>query len=149
ALFPVYTGAAVLSMGLSGLAIDRFGTSRLMPVYQIPLILGFIAFSLTSTVFGAGIAIIGLGITNGINATLSSAFWAEFYGTRHLGAIKAMAAAVMVLGSAIGPGLTGLIIDLGIDYNQQMLGVAAYLALGAILTTIAVRQASPSVTVSA
>ncbi|MFY0693172.1 MAG: MFS transporter [Paracoccaceae bacterium] len=140
ALFPVYTATAVISMGLSGLAIDRFGTSRLMPVYQIPLAAGFIAFSLSGTVASAGFAIMGFGITTGINATLSSAFWAEFYGTRHLGAIKAMAASVMVLGSAIGPGLTGLVIDLGTNFNQQMVWVAAYLILSAALTTLAIRQ---------
>ena len=62
----------------------------------------------------------------GGNATLTPSLWAEFYGTRHLGAIKATAAAAMVLGSAIGPGLTGLLIDAGISFDQQMLGISAY-----------------------
>ena len=45
-----------------------------------------------------------LALTTGANSTLPNAFWAEFYGTAHMGSIKAMAAAIMVFGSAIGPG---------------------------------------------
>jgi hypothetical protein len=40
-----------------------------------------------------------------------------------------MAAAVMVLGSAIGPGLTGALLDFGVGLETQYLGVAAYFAL--------------------
>ncbi len=42
-----------------------------------------------------------------------------------------MAAAVMVLGSAIGPGITGWLIDLGIAFPDQMIGIAAYFVLAA------------------
>ena len=74
-----------------------------------------------------------LALTAGAQATLISAFWAEFYGTAHLGAIKAMAAAVMVLGSAIGPGITGGLIDFGIGIETQYLWVALYF----VVTTLA------------
>jgi len=67
-----------------------------------------------------------MSLTIGANSTVPSAFWAEFYGTRHLGSIKAMTTAVMVLGSAIGPGLTGVLIDYGIAFDNQMIGIAVY-----------------------
>ena len=67
-------------------------------------------------------------MTSGSNATLPNAFWAEFYGTKHLGALKAMAAAIMVLGSAIGPGITGLLIDLGAGLEMQYIWVSAFFA---------------------
>ena len=59
------------------------------------------------------------GVTTGMAHALWGAFWAEIYGTRHLGAIKAVAAAFMVVGSAVGPGMTGLGIDLGMDFTYQ------------------------------
>ena len=139
-LFPVYTGAAVISMALSGFAIDRFGSARLMPLFMIPVACGFALFAIADSILLAAIAVAGYGITTGINATLSSAFWAEFYGTRFIGSIKAMATAVMVLGSAIGPGLTGYLIDFGIDFDQQLLWFSLYYLSAAVLAGIGIRS---------
>ena len=37
----------------------------------------------------------------------------------------------MVFGSAIGPGLTGALIDLGFDFPSQMTAIAVYFAVAA------------------
>ena len=79
-------------------------------------------------------------MTSGANATLPNAFWAEFYGTQHLGAIKAMAAAVMVLGSAIGPGITGVLIDAGIALDTQYLWIAGFFLLCSLSMLIGVSR---------
>ncbi len=129
ALFPAYTLFSVVWMILSGWALDRLGTKRLLPYYQLPMVAAFVMFSLAESTSGIVIGLLFLAMTTGGNATLPNAFWAEFYGTKHLGAIKALAAAVMVLGSAIGPGITGLGIDLGIGIEMQYLFVAAYFLL--------------------
>lgn len=128
-LFPIYTAVTVVFMVLSGFAIDRFGTGLLLPIYTLPLAAGFVVFALTDTWLGGLVGISLFAITSGMQATLPAAFWAEFFGTRHLGAIKAMAAAVMVFGSAVGPGLTGLLIDIGYAFTTQMLWIAAYMAI--------------------
>ncbi|GAD56236.1 permeases of the major facilitator superfamily [Limimaricola cinnabarinus LL-001] len=83
-----------------------------------------------------------LGFGTGAQAVLPGAFWAEFYGTRHIGAIKSAAAAVMVFGSAVGPGISGLLIDRGVDFPDQMLGIAAYLGLAGLLAALGVRRAA-------
>jgi len=80
---------------------------------------------------------------------LFGAIWPELYGTRHLGAIKALAAALMVFGSAIGPGMTGALIDLGIPFQDQMVGFAAYILVVCFLTWLAMRRALASIRVSA
>ena len=72
---------------------------------------------------------------------MPNAFWAEFYGTRNLGGIKALAAAVMVLGSAIGPGLTGYLIDFGIIFQDQMVGIAVYFLISSSLVWVGVTRA--------
>jgi len=135
ALFPVYTVTGICSLLGSGWLIDRYGTAWLMPFAQVPLALGFLVLGATGSLWGATVAVILMGLTFGANATLPAAFWAEFYGTRHLGSIKALATAVMVLGSAIGPGITGVLIDFGIVFPDQMLGIAVwFLAVTALLT---------------
>ena len=126
ALFPVYTGVGILSMIGSGWLIDRFGTGWLMPLAQLPVALAFFVLGAAESLWLAAVGIGLLAVTFGAGATLPGAFWAEFYGTRHLGAIKALATAVMVLGSAIGPGITGALIDLGISFPQQMVWIGIW-----------------------
>ncbi len=84
-----------------------------------------------------------IGIAGGISNTMVPAYWAEHCGTRHLGSIKAVVAAIMVFGSAIGPGITGWLIDRGIDYPDQMVGIAGYFLVAGVLTIIASTKARP------
>lgn len=141
ALFPIYTVTSITAMFASGFLIDRFGTWRMMPFYQLPMALGFFLLSVATTPIGVGFGLICLAVTGGSNATLSTAFWAEFYGTRFLGSIKAMGAAVMVLGSAIGPGITGVLISAGIGLEYQMVWIAGYFVLTCLSVWIGVSRA--------
>ena len=140
ALFPIYSVATVVAMLVSGWAVDRWGTARLMPLYQLPLAGFFLAFASVDSLAAAAPVMVLMGLTSGAASTVPVAFWAEFYGTRNIGAIKATAAAIMVLGSAIGPGLTGALIDAGIDFPHQMLGIAAYIVLACGLVAVGVRR---------
>lgn len=126
ALFPLYTASGILAMIGSGWLIDRFGTGWLMPFAQLPVAFAFLLLATADSLAFAALGMALMGLTFGTNATLPGAFWAEFFGTRHLGAIKALAAAVMVLGSAIGPGLTGALIDHGITFPDQMVGIGIW-----------------------
>ncbi len=141
ALFPVFTGVSILSMFAAGWALDKWGTARMMPFYQFPMAIGFAVLSLSTSIGGALIGLIFLALTVGANNTLPSAFWAEFYGTRHIGAIKAMAAAVLVLGSAIGPGLTGALIDLGVPLGTQFMWIAGFFVCVCALVKIGIARA--------
>ena len=143
ALFPVFSAAAVLSMLTSGWLIDRIGTARLMPVFQLPFVAGFLILSVAPEPWIAAVAMAMMGAAQGANSTVPNAFWAEFYGTRYLGAIKSLATAVMVLGTAIGPILTGLLIDLGVPFTAQMPGIAIYFLAAAALVAMGVSAAAP------
>lgn len=139
-LFPLYTGVAIAAMVISGIALDRFGTARLIPLYQLPMVIAFGIFAVATSLGHAAMGFVFLALTTGANSTLPNAFWAEFYGTRHIGSIKAMATAVMVLGSAIGPGVTGVLIDLNVDLPTQYFGVAAYFLLSSLCMWVGIRR---------
>ncbi|MBT5821596.1 MAG: MFS transporter [Rhodobacteraceae bacterium] len=140
--FPFFTAMIVIAMILTGMLVDRFGTPRLLPYHQLPMVAAFAIFS--THILGLGWGFFFLALTAGAQTTLIAAFWAEFYGTAHLGAIKAIAAAVMVLGSAIGPGLTGILIDFGIGLEAQYAWVAIYFVLASISIWIGVSNARKS-----
>ncbi|MEM7489641.1 MAG: MFS transporter [Pseudomonadota bacterium] len=141
ALLPAFTLVSVLVTLTSGAVLDRVGASGMMQIYLLPFAAAFILMGQAETLAGAALALIVFGLGTGMQATVPTAFWAEFYGTRHLGEIKALAAGIMVLGSALGPGLTGWVIDQGIDFPGQMGVIALYFLGAAALATLGVARA--------
>ncbi len=152
ALFPLYTLVSIATVLGVGWVIDRVGTARLMPLYPLPMGAGFAVLGVAQTIPGAAMAMALMAVTHGAASALLAAFWAEFFGTRHMGAIKAVGMAAMVFGSAIGPFLSGALIDLGLTFPQQTPYIAAYFALASGLAAIAVlsqRHRLPARTVEA
>ena len=145
ALFPLYTLFGIGAMLVSGWALDRLGTARLMPLFQLPMVAAFLIFATTTSILGVVPGFFFMALTTGANATLPNAFWAEFYGTGNIGSVKAMAAAVMVLGSAIGPGITGLLIDQGIGLETQYIAIAVYFLFATLMMTIGIGRYKGSV----
>ncbi len=139
ALFPIYTLVAIVFNIVSGWALDKFGLDRILPYYQIPMVLAFILFYFVSTQVGLALGLCFLAISSGANSTLPTAFWAEYYGTQFLGAIKALGTAIMVLGSAIGPGMTGHLIDLGFGIEGQYFIFGLFFLFSTILMYLGIK----------
>ena len=72
------------------------------------------------------LALGSMGITMGMSSALWGAVLPALYGTRHLGSIRSLTTTVMVFSTAIGPGLTGLLIDCGVDFTTQCIGFSAW-----------------------
>lgn len=139
AMFPLFTGAAITALLTSGWLIDRLGAMRLMPLVQLPMAAGFVLMGTAQSAVAGGIAMVLMGLSQGANSTIPAAFWAEAYGTRHLGAIKSLAAAIMVFGTAVGPILTGVLIDGGVAFTDQMPLIATYFLGAAALIWLGLR----------
>ncbi|WP_092887120.1 MFS transporter [Roseicitreum antarcticum] len=140
-VFPVYTATSIVFMVFAGWLVDRFGCATLARFYLLPCALGFAILGVSDTLLIASAGIVMMGMTGGMNATMSSTLWAEYFGTRNLGSIRAMATAIMVLGTGIGPSVSGLLIDAGLDFGEQSLMIAAYFAVAATLAGIATHKA--------
>ncbi len=149
ALFPLFTFVAMISMLLFGVAVDRFGTTSILPFYQIPMALGFLTLALIDSFTGLAISLCLFAVTVGANSPVPPALLADIYGTRHLGTIKAATTAVMVLGSAIGPILTGLIIDAGLPFADQGVLIACAFGLICMSLTFAARRAKSGLAMAA
>ena len=149
ALYPGYAAMSVINAIVCGMMIDRLGSLRILPLYQAPMIAALCLMSVVTTTFGGGIAMLLIGVTTGFGVTLMSAIWAELYGTRHLGAIKALVAALMVFSSALGPGVIGVLVDLGVGVERQFIWLAVYAVLTSLLAGIAIarRRASTDLAV--
>jgi MFS family permease len=126
ASFSVFAVGVVGSSLATGWLVDRVGSVALLPWFLIPMACG-LAFLLM--VRGAYVAPVYLGLIGLSGGSVSSMFgvlWADLYGTRHLGAIRALAVALMVAATALAPSILGLLIDEGVGLLTQIAVMIAY-----------------------
>ncbi|MBX2854739.1 MAG: MFS transporter [Rhodobacteraceae bacterium] len=133
ATYSIYALVSVGASLLAGWAIDRFSARSLLAVYQLPM-----AAALTVLAFGRDVSTMPLfmsllGLTGGAASAIHASLMAELFGSRHLGAIKALAHALMVFASAAGPGAVGLLLDGGVAFETQCLWMAGYVGLISLL----------------
>jgi MFS family permease len=143
ALFPIYTVFIIIFGLAGGWAVDRWGSVRLLAITPLPMAIGFWILAYHDSLVWAAVAFGVIGIGNGAYSTIGSSFWPEVYGTRFIGSIKALATALMVFGSAIGPALTGWGIDAGISFPQQMIWYAAFMVIVSAWSVYVVRSIAP------
>jgi MFS family permease len=139
AAFPVMAVTTVLFGLVCGHLIDRFGALRLLPFFLAPLAVASAAVGLVTPAWGIYLFMFLLGISNGFTQTLLGALWPEVYGLANLGGIRALIVSAMVLATALGPGLTGVLIDLGLPLPGQMLWMALWCAVASIAMAMASR----------
>jgi MFS family permease len=118
----------------AGALVDRFGAVRLSHFYLVGMILASFVLVTVSGPFVPLLFFGLIGLTTGCTNVVISAVLAEIYGTRHLGKIRALAGAIMVIASAIGPVIAGPLFDRGIGVDVVALGFAAYMIAAAAIT---------------
>ncbi|MEO0497184.1 MAG: MFS transporter [Pseudomonadota bacterium] len=111
---------------IAGWLVDRFTATRIARFYLLPLAAGCALLSLIDAAWGVMGFMVLMGISYGFSSTIAGAVLPELYGTKHLGSIRAVVVASMVLLTAAGPGLTGTLIDTGIPFETQLLFMAGY-----------------------
>jgi MFS family permease len=118
----------------AGTLVDRFGAVRLSHFYLVGMILASFTLVTASGPFVPLLFFGLIGLTTGCTNVVIAAVLAELYGTRHLGKIRALAGAIMVIASAIGPVVAGPLFDIGIGIDVVALGFAAYMIAAAAIT---------------
>ena len=124
--FTCFAVSGVIASFTAGWMVDRFGGQRLLPLLLVPIGFGMALIGPVSHVAFWYVALAMMGVTMGMASALWGAFLPTLYGTRHLGAIRSLSTTIMVFSTALGPGLTGLLIDQGIDVPTQCLALAAW-----------------------
>ncbi|MCO5071264.1 MAG: MFS transporter [Rhizobiaceae bacterium] len=111
---------------LSGQLIDRFSGVSLLPIVLLPLGAACVLLGMVEGQWGAFAFMAMIGVSNGLSTTLFGAVWPEVYGLKNLGSIRALIVSFSVLGSALGPGLTGYLIDQNVSYPGQIVAMGVY-----------------------
>ncbi|MEO0362805.1 MAG: MFS transporter, partial [Pseudomonadota bacterium] len=111
AAYPAYSLTTVAASLAIGALVDRFGATRLLPVYLLGWAAGTILLGLAGPLWVGVLALAVAGVGTGGVAVVKTALAADLYGTERLGGIKAIWTALMVLASALGPGVSGALLD--------------------------------------
>tara|TARA_B100000767_G_scaffold132003_1_gene125381 strand:+ start:42 stop:938 length:897 start_codon:yes stop_codon:yes gene_type:complete len=131
--FMVYSILSVLTLFLSGFMIDKFSSRKLLIYMNIPLLASTLILHYFNSPFSAYIFLGLIGISNGLANVLGSATWAEIYGVKHIGSIKALTTALMVFSTAFGTALFGVLIDNNFSIEQIAVVSASYILIAILL----------------
>ena len=133
--FMFYSAASIVTLFFSGFLVDRFTSRKLIPLMNLPLLLAmFVLFHYEHEV--SAFIFLGLvGVSNGLANVLGTSTWAEIYGVKFIGSIKALTTAFMVFSTAFGTAVFGLLIDRGYSIENIALisGIYIIISLGLLI----------------
>ena len=141
--FMSYSVLSVFTLFLSGYLIDKFTSRKLLIYMNIPLLLSVIVLFFFDTPFTAFIFLGLVGISNGFANILGSSTWAELYGVKYLGSIKALTTALMVFATAFGTALFGFLIDIGFTVEGIAVVSGTYIFISLILLFLVRNKLNP------
>jgi MFS family permease len=137
ACFAAFAAAQLPAGLLAGPLVDRVGATKLLPVFLLPLAASLVVLASGRHMLVAPAFMVLAGITSGLAGTIVGSMWAEVYGVRHLGAIRAMATAIGVVSTAGSPVTMGWLIDAGVTMEAISWMCCVYAILGAALAWVA------------
>jgi predicted MFS family arabinose efflux permease len=141
--FMSYSVMSVLTLFLSGFLIDKFTSRKLLIYMNIPLLLSVIVLFFFDMPVTAFIFLGLVGISNGFANILGSSTWAELYGVKYLGSIKALTTALMVFATAFGTALFGYLIDIGFTVGDIAVVSGTYIFISLILLFLVRKKLNP------
>ncbi len=141
--FMSYSVFSVITLLISGFLIDKFTSRKLLIYMNIPLFLSTFVIIYFDAQFTAFIFLGLIGISNGLANVLGSSTWAEVYGVKHIGSIKALTTALMVFSTAFGTALFGILIDIGFTIEKIALISALYILISFVLLFLVRKKLNP------
>ena len=141
--FMVYSILSVVTLLASGFLVDKFTSRRLLVIMNIPLMFSVVVLILFNNTYSAFIFLGLIGISNGFANVLGSSTWAEVYGVKHIGSIKALTTALMVFSTAFGTALFGFLIDKGFSIEDIAFVSLIYMSISLILLFLVKNKLNP------
>ena len=141
--FMVYSIASIVTLFFSGALVDKFTSRKLIPLMNLPLLFSMFVLINYQHEISAYIFFGLVGISNGLANVLGSSTWAEIYGVKFIGSIKALTTAFMVFSTAFGTAVFGILIDNGYSIENIALVSGLYIVIALILLIIIRKTLEP------
>lgn len=130
----VIAPGALFGTFLAGFLCDKFPNRYVLMAGQLMLIFSMLSILLMNQPWQAILYGGILGLTSGTLMTASAVIWPNYYGRKHLGAIRGVVTSGMVASAALGPLPFGLLFDL---LNNYTVAVLIFTGLPAVCTIAA------------
>ena len=141
--FMVYSIVSIITLTLCGPIVDKFTSRKLISFMNIPLLISMaVLFSMDNT-YSAYLFLGLVGMSNGLSNVLGTSTWAEIYGVKYIGSIKALTTAFMVFSTAFGTAVFGILIDKGVSIEGISMFAGFYIIISLFLLIISRRHLEP------
>ena len=142
--FMVYSILSVVTLFFSGFLIDKFSSRKLLIYMNIPLFFSVLVLYYFNSPVSSFVFLGLIGVSNGLSNVLGSSTWAEIYGVKHIGSIKALTTALMVFSTAFGTALFGILIDKNFSIEKIAMISGLYILISIILLFFIKNKLNPS-----
>jgi len=139
----LYALLSVVTLFISGPVIDKFRSAKILPLMNIPTLLAMILLFYSDDYISSYFVLGLMGISNGLANVLGSTTWAEIYGVKYIGSIKALTTSMMVFSTAFGTAIFGIMIDSGYSIEVIAMVSSTYIIIANILIIIFKRHIKP------
>ena len=143
--FMSYSIFSVITLLVSGYLIDKFTSRKLIIFMNIPLLFSVLVLIFLNSEISAFIFLGFLGMSNGLANVLGSSTWAEIYGVKYIGSIKALTTALMVFSTALGTALFGFLIDLNFSIEDIAIVSGIYIFLSITMLFLVREKLNPTI----
>ena len=134
--FMIYSIASIITLFFSGFLVDKYSSRKLISLMNIPLLFAMFVLMYYQHEVSAYIFLGLIGVSNGLANVLGSSTWAEIYGVKFIGSIKALTTAFMVFSTAFGTAVFGQFIDNGFSVENIAFIAAIYIVVSLVLLII-------------
>jgi predicted MFS family arabinose efflux permease len=141
--FMVYSITSITTLFISGFLVDKFTGRKLILYMNLPLLFAMFTLSQFNHEITAYVFLGLIGVSNGLANILGSSTWAEIYGVKYIGSIKALTTAFMVFSTAFGTAVFGLLIDNGFTIENIAFVGGAYIVFSLVLLVIIRKTVEP------
>ena len=141
--FMSYSICSVITLLVSGYLIDKLTSRKLLIYMNIPLLLATFVIMYFDASQSAFLFLGLIGISNGLANLLGSSTWAEIYGVKYIGSIKALTTALMVFATAFGTALFGILIDAGYSIEKIAIISAVSISCSIVLLFTVRKKLNP------
>jgi predicted MFS family arabinose efflux permease len=141
--FMVYSITSIATLFISGFLVDKFTGRKLILYMNLPLLFAMIILFYFNHEISAYVFLGLIGVSNGLANILGSSTWAEIYGVKYIGSIKALTTAFMVFSTAFGTAVFGLLIDKGFTIENIAFVGSTYIVVSLALLIIIKKTIEP------
>lgn len=135
--FALFAVTSICTVILAGPLVDKFSARALIRYFLLPLMLSCLTLWYGNALWIVPLFMILMAFSSGLYHVMFSAVWAELYGVKNLGAIRALAQAAMVFSSGVAPAAMGIAMDAGVSIEDISLACGAYCVVASVMTALA------------